>query len=165
MGSRAFILYSPRIQFYLSQVTREVSEGVVASYVVETERIETVRENVVVWTKGSAWPLTGEGVLRLPFEFLLPLNAQPSCKYSGVAREGDVSYFIEAVGVRSGLLSRNRRVSKPFAVVPPDPTGLELRKSLLSGWSGPLNTISKSKNIRRGIWGSYAEIKAEVRFR
>lgn len=143
-----------------SKVGRQVGQ----TYVVQTERIETARENVSVWTKGSAWPLTDEGILRIPFQFLLPLDVQPSCKYGGISKDGDVSYLIEAVGVRNGLLSLNRRVSKPFAVVPPDPVGLELRKSLLSGWTGPLRTISKSENMRRGVWGSYAESKAEVRF-
>ncbi|KAJ3481968.1 hypothetical protein NLI96_g7293 [Meripilus lineatus] len=144
------------------RVQAQVGRYVGQSYILQTERIEIARETVSIWTKGSAWPSTGESVLRLPFQFLLPIDVQPSCKYVGACKDGDVSYVIEAVGVRQGLLSRNRRVSRPFAVVPPDPAGLEIRKSLLSGWSGPLKTVTKSDKMRRGVWGSYAESKIEL---
>lgn len=146
-----------------SKVSRADGEGLLPSYIFRTETIETVRKDVVVWTKGSAGPPTDEGVLRLPFRLRLDNDVEPSCKYSDLAREGDVSYVIAVFGKRNGSLASYWSVVRPFAVVPPDYPGLQLRRSLLSGWSGPVRTISKSNNIRRGMWGSYAKSKAEVR--
>ena len=142
--------------------SRKVARQYGQTYQVHTQRIEVARENVSIWTKGTAYPPNGSEVLRIPFTLQLPLDVQPSCQYSGVYKKANVAYFIEVVGVRPGFLTSNRRVMRPFAVVPNDPTGLSLRETLQAGWTGKRDTTRRTGSIRRGIWGGYADVKMEV---
>lgn len=141
-----------------SKVARQLGQ----TYQWRVQRIEVARENVSVWTKGTAYPEQGSEVLRLPFQLQLPVDVQPSCQFSGVYKKAYVAYFLEVVGVRTGVLSANRRVMRPFAVVPNDISGANLRCSLQSGWTGAYDTLERFEKIRRGLWGGYADVEMEV---
>ncbi|KAF7790254.1 hypothetical protein EIP86_001206 [Pleurotus ostreatoroseus] len=98
------------------------------------QTIELTRQDVSLWTRGSAYPQPGVDVLRLPFQ--LPLRAimeLPSCFYKGRNWTGCVGYSIEVVGVRNAFRS-NKRVSLPLSVIPPNARGAELSQGLRSGW-------------------------------
>ena len=106
----------------------------------QQQEIELVKENVSVWTKGSAYPPSGSDILRVPFQLQLPLNIQPSFEMSSFYKEGFIGYFVEVIGSRRGVLVPNRRIVRPFAVVTSDPEGVSLRESLLAGWTGAVGT-------------------------
>ncbi|KAJ3491647.1 hypothetical protein NLI96_g561 [Meripilus lineatus] len=126
--------------------------------------IYIAKDEISVWNKSGS--LTGHsgGTLWVPFQFVIPLDAKPSCAGGKWGALGSVSYIIKAVGVRPGKTTKNRRVTKAFAVVPPDPAGSQLRESLSAGWSGPFRTLSKSIALRKGIWGSHSEAKIDLSY-
>ena len=72
-----------------------------------------------------------------------------------------MGYFIEAVGERHGL-HFNRRVQQPFPVLPAEAFGASLRSALTPGWTGGWKTFEARDEIRRGIWGDYAQVHATV---
>ncbi|KAI0328193.1 hypothetical protein GY45DRAFT_1338282 [Cubamyces sp. BRFM 1775] len=127
--------------------------------------VPLVSEDIVLWTKDSA---PEQGTVHLPFQFLLPPDLPPSFhdkKYK-FADGGAIRYWLSAVGVRSGALHRNRRVRLPIAVVQRDIAGAGLRAKLSAmaqgadcGW----RVGSAEGKIRRGLWGDYATVKAELR--
>ncbi|KAH9884977.1 hypothetical protein C8Q73DRAFT_796087 [Cubamyces lactineus] len=132
---------------------------------VYVQDVPLVNEDAIVWTKGST---PEQGTLQIPFQFLLPPDLPPSFhdKKSKWADGGAIRYWLSAVGVRSGALHRNRRVRLPIAVVQKDVVGAGLR--------GKLSAIAQGANfgwradrtegkIRRGLWGDYATVKAELR--
>jgi len=143
-------------------VYAKVARNYYNQYHERRERIETARENVSVWTRGSAFPPPGSQVLRVPFQFELPIDVQPSCQYSGFYKHAHVGYSIEAVGVRPGKFIFNRRVMKPFPVVAPDAAGAGIKRSLTPMWCGDWTSIKRSDNIRRGLWGGYSNVKMEL---
>ncbi|KAI0783742.1 hypothetical protein C8Q75DRAFT_725249, partial [Abortiporus biennis] len=122
-----------------------------------------VKENISLWTKGSAYPPADSQILRLPFQFQLPYDVQPSCEFTGLYKYARVGYSVEAVGVRQGVLHLNRRIERPFSVVAPDSAGSPTRNALLVGWLGDWNTIERSDKIRRGLWGGYADVRMELK--
>ncbi len=150
-----------------SKITRNRSDANTNAMTTQShkQRIEVARQNVSIWRKGRAYPPSDSDVLRIPFQLQLPLNVPPSCQYSGGHKKANIGYFVEVVGVRPGLLSSNRRMLRPFAVVPPDPAGVAIRASLQANWiGGACNTIRRTNNIRQGIWGDYSKVKLEVCF-
>ena len=119
---------------------------------------ELVREDVTVWTKGSAYTPDGTHLLRFPFQFRLP----PSCHHDSYQGRGTVAYRVEAVGVREGILHRNRRVAEAISVVPADPTGAQMKQLLEAGWNGRWQAVQEEDKIRRGLWGGYAKVHVQV---
>lgn len=73
-----------------------------------------------------------------------------------------VSYIVVAVGVREGTFHRNRRVAQKISVVPPDPSGAQVRGPLLEGWNGRWECVKAEDKIRRGIWGGYGTVQVQV---
>lgn len=98
-----------------------------------------------------------------PFQFVLPVNVLPSIDWShGSDVRGSVSYFVEIVGTREGMLHRNRRVRVAFPVLPPDYQGAVVNKSLRTRIPYPTKTTDVHKEIRRGIFGGYANVTLQV---
>ncbi|KAI0658714.1 hypothetical protein C8Q70DRAFT_183606 [Cubamyces menziesii] len=132
---------------------------------VYVQNVPLVSEDITLWTKG---PAPEQGTLRIPFQFLLPPDLPPSFhdKKNKWTDGGAIRYWLSAVGVRSGALQRNRRVRLPIAVVQRDIVGAGLRAKLSAmaqgvdyGWR-----IDRAESkIRRGLWGDYATVKAELR--
>ena len=130
----------------------------------EHERRELVRQDISLWQKGSIYPPPGSHVLRFPFHFVLPSNLPPSCHHESARGSGLISYMIEAVGVRQGTFTRNRRIAQSISIIPPDPTGAQFRQLLQSTWQGPWQSIQEQDQIRRGLWGAYAKVSLHLSF-
>lgn len=126
------------------------------------QTIDLIRENISLWEQGSdVYPPPGTHILKLPFQFTLPARLLPSCQYNDFHKKGRIGYFVEVVGRRSGL-RLDKRVMIPFLVLPPYGTGGELRLALEAGWQGQWKNIQSQKQIRRGIWGEYSQVKMTV---
>lgn len=127
------------------------------------EVLHIVADNMSLWTRSSNYPPADSQVLRIPFEFTLPPDAPPSCHYARFGRYGSIGYFVELVGVRSGLLARNRRTRVPIPVVPQDTEGERISASLRApDLQVPLYASVCEKRIRRGFFGEYANCRMEV---
>ncbi|OBZ65612.1 hypothetical protein A0H81_14406 [Grifola frondosa] len=57
---------------------------------------------------------------------------------------------------------REERFSALHDPVPPDPRGAELRHELHSGWRGEWGRKKQEMRVRKGIWGDYSTVKAEL---
>ncbi|KAI0328194.1 hypothetical protein GY45DRAFT_1326605 [Cubamyces sp. BRFM 1775] len=133
-----------------------------------TEDIPLVRDDTVVWTQGSTYPAPGEGTLRIPFHFQLPPDLPPSYRDQKPAwsEGGAIRYSLIAVGARAGALNQNRRVRVPLAVVQRDVVGAALRRKFSAAANDaeiPWKVGRAEEKIRRGLWGDYAVVQAELR--
>ncbi len=70
--------------------------------------------------------------------------------------------MVEAVGVRDGTFSFNRRVAEALSIVPADPAGAQIRQPLQTGWNGRWQAVQEDDQIRRGLWGGYAKVHVQV---
>lgn len=96
-----------------------------------------VREDMILWTLGGAFPDPGSHVLRLPFTFQLPNLLPPSFHYNSGGTLAHIGYSIEVVGRRPGLFTTDYRVGCVFPLLPAaDPRDVSTRMSLRSGWTG-----------------------------
>lgn len=129
-----------------------------------TQRIVLVQENLSLWTRGTVYPTPGSHTICVPFTFSLPSGIPPAFSSVSFGKHAGIQYFLEVVGVRSGLLKANRRVVRPLAVLPAGRAGIALRSRLQAGWTGRWKTvIHEDSKVRKGIWGDYAKVKMEVR--
>ena len=127
------------------------------------ETVTLIKQNISVWNHTTSPSPQGSQVVLLPFQFVLPPNVLPSIDWShGNDERGSVSYFVEIVGTREGMLHRNRRVRVAFPVLPPDYEGALINKSLRNRIPYPVKTFDAHKEIRRGIWGGYANVTLQV---
>ena len=126
--------------------------------------VEILRETLSVWQKGSSYPDPGSDVARLPFRFVLPQEMLPSCEYTHKRRySGIVAYSIEVVGIRPGVLQQRKRITQALRIIPHSALGAELRYTLRVGWTGETTSWRAQKNIRKGVWGGYANVDMLVR--
>ncbi len=130
--------------------------------VTRRQTVQLIRQNVSLWTRGSAYPPPGTDLLRLPFRFTLnPSQELPSAHYEGNRKSGSVVYCVEMVGVRTGL-HFNKRLTLPLSVLPSDKKGAKLSRNLRSGKVSSWRNIEFKKDIRRGIWGEDSKVHATV---
>ncbi|EIN05819.1 hypothetical protein PUNSTDRAFT_54683 [Punctularia strigosozonata HHB-11173 SS5] len=130
--------------------------------------IPLIREDIPLWTRGQAFPAPGSHVLTFPFKFQLPTDLPPSFHAQRVSKRANVTYFIEVVGAREGILHLNRRVRAVIAVIPAGwPMYVQLRQALMDGPPDGSNigwkTHTLSDSIRTGIWGEYSQVTANLR--
>ncbi|KAH9939407.1 uncharacterized protein BXZ73DRAFT_43774 [Epithele typhae] len=118
-----------------------------------------VRDNVTLWTRGSAYPEPGSDVLPVPFSFKLPAQLPPSFHHRSVGCDATVRYSVTAVGVRRGILHVNKRQCVPLTVVPTDAVGASIKRdNATHGWT----SYSKDERIRRGLWGAYSNVSVRL---
>ncbi|KAI0675742.1 hypothetical protein C8Q78DRAFT_346210 [Trametes maxima] len=132
------------------------------------ERVPLVRDDVSLWSRtGPVQPPPGAHTMRIPFRLELPPDLPPSFTYFGLkyAGTGSIRYSVIAIGVRPGTLQPNRRVRVPLALVPKDAEGVRVRErfsaitaATVSRW----RTESHEEKIRRGLWGDYSTVRAEL---
>ena len=130
----------------------------------DTRRVHLVKEGLSLWNSGT-YPPAGSDTLEIPFAFRLPSTLPPSFEYGDSKKSLErvrLRYAVEVVGKRNGLLRPNRRIIKPFPVLPPLKSGAELREALKRGWEGPWRSYSDNKSIRKGIWGDYSDVTMTV---
>ncbi|KAJ3488296.1 hypothetical protein NLI96_g2951 [Meripilus lineatus] len=128
---------------------------------IRQERTEICKESQTVWTKGTIYPSPGSQILRVPFQFNLPVELHPSFEYNAAYKNAIIGYFIEVVGARKGTFNANRRIIRPFAVVRDDPEGASIRSALQKGWSQEWTTTERFAKIRKGLWGGHADVRME----
>ncbi|TCD61739.1 hypothetical protein EIP91_007988 [Steccherinum ochraceum] len=146
-------------------VHTRISRQIGNQRVVRREFQVIIAENSSLWTRSSTYPPADDAILRIPFKFTLPTNAPSSCSYDSFGRSGQVGYFIELVGVRSGMLARNRRARIPIPVVPLDLEGDRIAVALRSPEPQfALYVSTVEKNIRRGFFGERAHTRMEISF-
>lgn len=131
---------------------------------IRQERTEICKESQTVWTKGTIYPSPGSQILRVPFQFNLPVELHPSFEYNAAYKNAIIGYFIEVVGARKGTFNANRRIIRPFAVVRDDPEGASIRSALQKGWSQEWTTTERFAKIRKGLWGGHADVRMEVKY-
>ncbi|KAH9939408.1 uncharacterized protein BXZ73DRAFT_99613 [Epithele typhae] len=132
-----------------------VDEGDSSSY----GKRQLVRDNLILWTRGSAYPEPGSDVLPVPFSFKLPAQLPPSFLHRTVSCQAAVRYSVTAVGVRRGILHVNKRQCVPLTVIPTDTVGASIkRKNATHSW----RTYSKDERIRRGLWGAYSTVSVQL---
>lgn len=129
-----------------------------------TQRVQLIHDTISLWQQGSTlYPPPDSHILRLPFTFTLPTNLPPSCEYTGYEKSGNIGYFVEVVGKRD-MLHMDKRVLVPFPVVSQSSEGAMLRERFLAGpWQGPWRNLGGNREIRRGLWGDYSNVKISVR--
>jgi hypothetical protein len=117
-----------------------------------------------VWSSSNdTHPDARSRTIHFPFSFQLPKDLPPSFYYMGAGYSSEITYSIEVVGHRAGLLHRNRRVGKIFPLVPAaNIRGEPAIVGLLEGWKGRWKTITTGDEIRQGLWGRYSKIDVEV---
>jgi len=126
--------------------------------------IELINFGKSLWERGTAFPNPGSHVLVLPFQFKLPDNLPPSFHLSVLHHEAVISYTLEVVGSRPGLLRRDRIIRKIFPVLPAaSPAQILAKSSLKQGWDGAWRTIFLEQKMRYGLWGDYSHAGAEVK--
>ncbi|KAH9932868.1 uncharacterized protein B0H18DRAFT_984356 [Fomitopsis serialis] len=130
----------------------------------ETREIDIVRDQVSVWSRGSAYPPPDSHNLSIPFVFNVSSNIPPSYESTALECRAVVRYGVEAVGVRPGALRLNRRVFIPVIGLPADAPGAPLRAILQSGWTGAWNAEIKHKQVRPGFWGEHADVSVEFKY-
>lgn len=130
--------------------------------VTKRETVDLIRQDLTLWTRGSAYPPAGTDILRLPFRFVLnPSQPLPSACFDAYRLNADVVYCIETVGVRTGLRF-NKRLSLPLSVLPPDTNGAALSQELRSGAVPSWRNFEFKKDVRRGIWGAHSKVHVIV---
>lgn len=125
------------------------------------------KENISLWSSSSGvYPPPDSDILEIPFTFKLPASLPPSFECVGATKseKAHIRYGIAIVGKRPGVLRHNQRITKGFPVLPPDPSGAELREALQRGWTGPWRTSVDKKQIRKGLWGDHSEVEMTVSY-
>ncbi|KAJ7104571.1 hypothetical protein C8R43DRAFT_1166199 [Mycena crocata] len=155
---------SLRVNLRGSIITKIVESNSDGSDTKHERTIELIDSGKSLWERGTAFPNPGTHVLVLPFQFKLPDDLPPSFHLSVLHHEATISYTIEVVGGRPGLLRRDRQIRKVFTVLPAASPEQILAKAMLKqGWGGPWRTVSAEQKMRPGIWGDYSHARAQVK--
>jgi len=124
------------------------------------ESLELIRQDSVLWTKGSIYPKPGSDILTFPFTFALPPSLPPTHSVKIASCGAEISYFIEAVGNRKGTFKRDHRLGQALTVLGPDPFGASLRGSLSTL---PWEERTASEDVRLYFWQEYSSIKVNLK--
>ena len=139
---------------------RRVARAVGFAQNVTSQTVILADQSTTLWHQGETYPAPNSDILRLPFRFVLPTeNVLPSCQFDNkLDLSAKVIYWVEVLGRRTGL-HFNKRIPRPFPVLPANSTGAELSHILRTGWTGQWQDIIETRQIRKGMWGGYATAK------
>ncbi|KAJ7869108.1 hypothetical protein B0H14DRAFT_292448 [Mycena olivaceomarginata] len=132
--------------------------------VTHRQTVPLVQSDKTLWTHGSASPEAGSRAISLPFQFQLPANLPPSfhCDLNHT-RGGAITYSLEVVGERTGILRKNRCIRRVFSVVPAASRDqLLVSGSLRQGRRDSWKDIKRNAEIRHGIWGEHSRVYATL---
>jgi hypothetical protein len=135
-----------------------VSTGTTVVYYTDVKPL--VRDEATLWTNQQP----GSGVLELPFEFTLPADLPPALHaHSGHWYKATISYAVQVVAERPGLLRFNRRIGQTFPVLPlATDEQAKVAPRLSQGWDGDWKTSEKTHLVRKGLWGDHAKVEGQV---
>ncbi|KAJ7130334.1 hypothetical protein C8R44DRAFT_613468 [Mycena epipterygia] len=145
-------------------ILTEINDSDSESTTTHKQTIPLFHSNLSLWKQEAAFPEAGSYILKCPFRFQLPANLPPSfyC-FTRNHDRGTVRYSLRIVGDRSGRFRSNRRILKLISVVPSaSQNQLEVKESLMRGWSGAWKDIKRQEELRQGIWGDYSKARATV---
>ncbi|KAJ7072714.1 hypothetical protein C8F01DRAFT_258665 [Mycena amicta] len=126
--------------------------------------VQLINSTKSLWQRGAELPVPGSHILALPFEFQLPETLPPTFHFSVPHHEALISYSVEIVGSRPGLLRKDRRIRKTFPVLPAaSPAQIAAKKSLKQGWNGAYKTTVLEQRLRQGVWGDFSHARVEVK--
>lgn len=126
------------------------------------ETTHPAQHSVSVWKRGATYPSLGSGPCTFSFEFALPPDLPSSFDFTGMDTKAVVRYFIEVVCVRASMFRLNKKVIYPLAIIPSHPHGAELHSALQFHWDGDWSTIRRASQVRKGLWGNFANATVEV---
>lgn len=125
---------------------------------------DLAHDDKILWTQAEGrYPPAGSNILRLPFEFQIPRDAASSFHTEDYRQEATISYGIEVVADRPGILRFNRRLGSVFPVL-----SMATREEaedafrLRQGWNGEWKTVERSEEIRKHLWGERSSVQAQV---
>jgi hypothetical protein len=123
--------------------------------------VDLLDNAISVW-RADRSPSAGREIT-LPFQFQFPNvnNLPPSFHAKGKMYEASVRYYVKVVGVRSGELRRNIRITVNLPFLPLDPNPLPPQVHLPQ-WVGEWASYRKSKSMRKGILGGYGKVDTEL---
>ncbi|KAJ7655687.1 hypothetical protein DFH06DRAFT_481925 [Mycena polygramma] len=146
-----------------SIVTTIIEDNLDGSETKNERTINLIDSGKLLWERGTAFPDPGSHVLVLPFHFKLPDNLPPSFHLSVLHHEAVISYTLEVVGTRPGLLRRDRVIRKVFPLLPAaSPAQILAKSSLKQGWDGAWRSVFFEQKMRYGIWGEHSHARVEV---
>ncbi|KAJ7503091.1 hypothetical protein B0H11DRAFT_2361119 [Mycena galericulata] len=149
-----------RIKFR-GAITTKITTSTGTTRVTHTETVPYANQSL--WKQGITFPEPGSHVISCPFQFQLPENLPPSFHCSSNSHTGAISYSLEVVGDRLGLLRSNRRIRRRISVVPSaSENQLLVKESLQQGWSGKWRDITQEEKLRQGIWGDYSHARTTL---
>ncbi|PSR74842.1 hypothetical protein PHLCEN_2v9556 [Hermanssonia centrifuga] len=128
------------------------------------KNVDLVCDTLSVWKRGDPEKTPETHVINVPLSFSLRENLLPSGQYGSSHGKsgctGNVDYYVEVVGARSG--AKDIQIKSSFPVLSQSSRGAELSRALHSGWQGGWRTIKELKRIRRGIWEDYANVTVSI---
>ncbi|TFY54485.1 hypothetical protein EVJ58_g8838 [Rhodofomes roseus] len=130
-------------------------------------RFQLVKVSRPIWNEGERPDLDSHwqsAILREPFKWKVSNNAPPSIESNHKNHNCyvNVTYTIEVVGLRPGLLRLDRRVRRTVTVQPPvDQAELNTLELLRRGYQGPWRQGGISKHVRK-LWFLGAREYVEV---
>jgi hypothetical protein len=135
-----------------------VSTGTTVMYCTDVKPL--VRDEVTLWNNQQQ----DSGILELPFEFTLPTDLPPAFHaHQDHWYKATISYAVQVVAERHGLLRFNRRIGQTFPVLPLATDGqADIATRLSQGWDGDLKTSEKTELVRKGLWGDHAKVEGQV---
>ncbi|KAJ6524289.1 hypothetical protein DFH09DRAFT_1286440, partial [Mycena vulgaris] len=116
----------------------------------------------VLWNNTESTEPNPSGIIQRKFRCKLPEILPPSFHFNCFDIHADVKYSIEVLGIRSGMGLRNKtlHINRTFTVFPAlIPPQLSGNADLRAGWGGPWRIISHEQKMRRGMFGSRANVK------
>ncbi|KAI0650970.1 hypothetical protein C8Q79DRAFT_945987 [Trametes meyenii] len=129
------------------------------------ESMTLLREDVLLWTRGTVYPPPDSDLLRIPFHLPLPPYLPPSFEHNTYRGKASVCYSFTVVGVRPGALQFNRRIHRAIAIVPCDGNALYTQAkigALASGLEQSWKVGWRKEKIRRGLWGRRSTVEVHL---
>jgi hypothetical protein len=119
-----------------------------------------IHRDVILWTYQGAY---SEAPLDLPFSIDLPADLPPSFHARSGKNGGLMSYCLEVVAERHGMLHRDRRIAKVLTVLSRAQaehvaSADLLRQGVVKAWG----SVAKTLRIRRWAWGERADVSTRV---
>lgn len=115
-----------------------------------------------LWKARTVYPSPETHILNLPFSFVLPQSALPSCQFH--TRRGhfcEVVYSVEVAGRCSGS-ERRKTISLAFKVSQSHSEGARLFNELQLGWTGSMRELEHQQMVRKGLWGEKSGVVLRV---
>jgi hypothetical protein len=146
--------------------SREIIQSTSAISTSNTREFTTqkvfLKEDQSLW-RAEAQKELQEGVVSLPFSFVLPEGIPSSFYLTNDDCTATISYGVEVVAKRLSVFKRDHRIGQVFSVVTPaDEVQLTEAQMLGQGWNGKVTTSSASHEIKKMFSSHFPIAEAQV---